>query len=547
MSDARQRPLHEAIALHRAGRLGEATCAYRRLLAEDPSSPDVLNLLGVALAQAGPCEEAVTLIRRASELRPENPLVQRNLGNALSGMGRHAEALACYRRALASSPGDAMAHLGCGRTLLALGRPAEAVASCDAVLTLDGANVEALVNRARALAALGRYAEAEASLARAESLAPDDAQILYHRGTYLAQLAQPAQGLATLRRALALRPDDIATRWNTALLTLQAGRLREGWALYETRFERDALYGNTRRALAPRWSGREELLGRRILLWAERGLGDTLQFSRYVEQVRERGAEVILQVQARLRKFCSFQFPDVRVIDESEQAGGHDFQCPLLSLPGAFGTELESIPARIPYLKPDPDELARWAPRLRPRPGLRIGIAWQGNPDAEHNWARGRSIPVREFAPLAEQAGVSLVSLQAPPWHEQLASVSFGPRVLSFGAGLDEGGAFVDTAALMSSLDLVICCDTAIAHLAGGLGVPVWVALHATSEWRWLLERSDSPWYPTMRLYRQRRAGDWSAVFAEMLADLRKLAREPGAGLQRWLGQRLADQLRHAL
>lgn len=563
VSDARQLRLHEALALHRGGHLVEATAAYRRLLSEDPSSADVLNLLGVALAQAGPCEEAVTLIRRATEICPGSAQAQRNLGNALSALGQHAEALAGYRQALTLAPGDVLSHLGCGRMLLALGRPDEAIGSYDAAIAIDSRNaavhaeragvllalhrydaalagcdgalridsgcVAAYVNRALTLAALARYADAEATLARAQSLAPDDADVLYHRGNCLVRLAQHREGLACLERALALRPDNLAVRWNIALLTLLTGKLREGWPLYEARFARDELRGCPQRDLQPRWNGDDDLRGRTILLWAERGLGDTLQFSRYVPLVQARGADVIFQVQARLKKFYACQFAGVRVIDDTEAPGAHDLQSPLLSLPGAFRTEMHSIPAAKRYLKADPGRIGQWAEPLQRFRGLRVGIAWQGNPDAERNWASGRSVPVREFAVLARESGVDLVSLQAPPWHQQLESAAFKQRILSFGARLDAGEhGFLDTAALMSHLDLVICCDTAVAHLAGALGIPVWVALHTTSEWRWLLERSDSPWYPTMRLFRQRRPGDWTTVFADMAAELRSVAAKHG-------------------
>jgi tetratricopeptide (TPR) repeat protein len=533
--------LQRAVGWHNQGRIPDAAAAYRQLLAADPGNPDALHLLGVALAQMGAPEEAIGLIRAAVKARPDSAMAHNNLGNALKAVKRYDEALVSYERALTLKPDYADAYSGAGQMLLARNRPGEALGKYERAVALRPQDAGAHFNRGVTLTALERHSDAAASYERAVQLKPDllerheealasferaivlqpqHADAHYNRGNVLGALRRHDAALASFDRALALQPNYVQARWNSALLKLLRGEWREGWELYEARFAMDELQGPVRRFAQPRWRGRESVSGKAILLWAERGLGDTIQFSRYVSRVRAQGADVILQVQPALKSLLGPQFPHARVIAQGEDAGAFDYHCPLLSLPLAFRTDLQSIPADIPYLRVDPDAIESWARRLPGSDATKIGIAWQGNPDAEKNWARGRSIPLSAFHALAREPGVRLISLQTGVGAQQLADV-FRDRVVSFGDTLDPGpNAFLDTAAVMMSLDLVITADTSIAHLAGALGIPVWVALHATSEWRWLLDRRDSPWYPTMKLFRQRSAGDWSAVFDEMAAEL---------------------------
>ncbi len=490
MSEPSAALLRQAVRRHQAGELQQAMAAYRRLLAADPRNPDALHMLGVALAQMGAFAEAVPFMRAALESLPRSAMVHYHLGNALSGLERYEEALGCYERAMTLEPRNAPVQVRCGI----------------------------------ALAKLGRLDEAEQRFVRASALSPKDADSHYNLGNLYGLRRQYDLAVASFCRALELSPGHSDARFNLALLKLLRAELREGWELYEERFAIDARRGAARRYEAPRWTGKEPLEGRRILLWAERGLGDTLQFCRYAPLLRDLGAIVTLEVQPRLKPLLERQFIDVRVAAHGESCGPCDYQCPLLSVPRAFATELATIPARVPYLRVEPTAIERWAQRLSRGEGLRVGIAWQGNPEAERNWARGRSILLAALEPLAREPGVRLISLQTGPGAEQLNSVGFTARVLSFGTALDTGaGAFMDTAAIIMSLDVVISSDSAVAHLAGALGVPVWVALHATSEWRWLLDRSDSPWYPTMRLFRQPAAGDWEAVVRNISAALRQL------------------------
>jgi hypothetical protein len=383
---------------------------------------------------------------------------------------------------------------------------------------------QADVQRGIALARLGRIPEAQVCFVRAAASNPENADAHYNLGNTREVLGQHEVALQSFLRAVELRPRHLEARWNIALLRLLCGELEEGWLLYEERFSLDALHGRVRRFEAPRWTGTESLEGKHILLWAERGLGDTLQFCRYVPLVRDLGACVTFEVQPRLKALLERAFPGVSVIAQKEPAAPVDYHCPLLSLPLVFRTGLETIPADVPYLKAEATRVERWAGRVPSDTEYRVGIAWQGNPEAERNWAQGRSWPLAALAPLARQRGVRLISLQAAPGAEQLDTVDFTDQVVSFGDELDPGAdAFVDTAGIMMSLDLVICSDSAVAHLAGALGVPVWVALHPTSDWRWLLDRRDSPWYRTMRLFRQRRAGGWEDVVERICGELKTL------------------------
>ena len=547
--------LRQTVERHQAGDLQQAIAGYKEVLATKPRDPDVLHMLGIALAQAGRPQEAVPLMLAALERTSNRANLNFDLGNVLSMLQRHTEAFAAYRsaadlgvggpevheaacrmaleierypdalesadRALALRPVDGYTLLNKASALLGLDRPAEALDCCDRAMRLMPEHWAAQFRRGVALAKLGRFAEAEPCLVRAVQLNPNYPPVHTDLGNLYGAQGRQDLALASIARALELQPDYADGRWNMALLKLRQGELLEGWDLYEERYTMDARSGRPMRYKERRWSGRESLAGKRILLWADQGLGDSLQFCRYVPLIRDRGADVTLEVQPRLKAFMEGQFAGVQIIGRDEHPPDFDYQCPLLSLPGALRTEVATIPAAVPYLKADPAAVARWSRRLPAGPALRIGIAWQGNLVNERNWANGRSWSLAALEPLSRQPGVRLVSLQTGPGAEQLSLAGFADRIVSFDDELDAGpNAFLDTAAILMSLDLLISCDTSIVHLAGALGVPVWVALHLTSEWRWFLDRADSPWYPTARLFRQQTAADWSAVVAEMCRAL---------------------------
>ena len=551
--------MQKAVAHHQAGDLERAIAAYRQVLVVNPGDPDALHMLGVALGQTGRPADALPLIQAALQAYPNSAMVELNLGNTLKALRRQSEALACYRRAAELAPERIEMHEALCQTAIALGENAEALASseralalrpddwglllcrasallgldrvadalacCDRALQLRPDHWDGHTRRGISLAKLQRLTEAEQSFTRATVLNPTNALLHCYLGNLYFSQGRHGQAAASFARALELEPDNLDASWNLALVKLVRGELREGWKLYELRFAIDARRGQPPRLAERRWTGREDPRGKRILLWSERGLGDTLQFSRYAPLLRDMGADVTVQVQTPLKAFLAGQFPGVRVIGRDEPVPDFDYQCPLLSVPGALGTEPDTIPAGVPYLRADPAAVERWAHRLPADDTLRVGIAWQGNPDAERNWASGRSWPLAALEPLSRHPGVRLISLQTGRGAEQVASAGFADLIVSFGEELDAGPhAFIDTAAILVSVDLLITCDTAVAHLAAALGVATWVGLHTTAEWRWLLERADSPWYPTMRLFRQRTAGDWAPVVADICRALASFA-----------------------
>jgi hypothetical protein len=412
--------------------------------------------------------------------------------------------------------------------LLCLDRNAEAAEHFDRALAIRPDTPEVLTNLGVALGALGRTEESLDSFRRALAVNGGAPDTHINIGVTHKALGRYDQAGLHFDLALALQPGNPTAAFESALLQLASGNFKQGWRLYEARFGVPALGVPARKFDVPRWDGAQPLAGKTFLVHAEQGLGDTLQFCRYVPRLAARGATVVFEVIPTLKALMDTLSGRIRVMARGEALPPIDYHCPLLSLPLAFDTELATIPAGVPYLSADPERIARWAPRVAGLPGLKVGIAWQGNPGVERLlWARGRSIPLAALAPLAELPGLSLVSLQKGPGAEQLLlEVPFRDRVLDLGRAFDAGpDAFVDAAAVMASLDLVICSDTSIAHLAGSLGRPVWTLLHAAPDWRWLLGRADSPWYPTMRLFRQS-GGGWGDVVGAVAAELAQLAAE---------------------
>ncbi len=364
-----------------------------------------------------------------------------------------------------------------------------------------------------ALAALGRFAEAENCYHEALRLNPRYAEAHNNLASALQALGRHEEALAGYDLALLYQPDSASAHWNRSLAWLQQGDYQRGWPEYEWRWRRDRVV--RRRLPGAPWDG-APLDGRTLLIYPEQGLGDQIQFVRYAPLARQQGGRVVVECPpALLGLFATCPGID-QLVAEGTPLPPFDVHVPVMSLPHRLGTTLETIPAAVPYLSADPARVASWAEVLAGIPGYRVGIAWQGNP--RHAWDRHRSIPLARFAPLAQVPGVRLVSLQKGPGVEQLRGLAERLPVAVLPDGPE--GTFLDTAAVVSQLDLVVTADTALAHLAGALGVPVWVALSAHSDWRWLRDREDTPWYPSMRLFRQATLGDWPGVFACMAAEL---------------------------
>jgi hypothetical protein len=442
---------------------------------------------------------------------------------------RHAEALDTFDAAIALAPDNAAAHNSRGNALIALNRQAEALAAYDRALALDPLYAEVHYNRANLLQALDRLDDALAGYERALELLPDFTEALLNHGATLHRMTRYTEALADFARAQALKPDFVDAHWNESLSRLALGDYREGWRKYEWRWESADMRAARRNFTQPLWLGETELAGRTLLVHAEQGFGDTLQFCRYLSLLPP-GARVIFEVQQpllRLMQCLPRPVPpgaQITLVALGDPLPPYDLQCPLMSLPLAFGTTLQTIPRHARYLLADPTLTGPWRGRLAKLPGLWVGICWSGDPRPHMQGAnvidRRRSTALSSWAPLAELRGISLLSLQKGTGSQQLANPPPGLIIHDWTNELQD---FADTAALVEALDLVITVDTAIAHLAGALGKPVWILNRYDACWRWLTDRNDSPWYPTARLFRQPTAGNWEAVFAEVAASLRKV------------------------
>jgi tetratricopeptide (TPR) repeat protein len=509
------------VALATQGRLDEAVASFRQALRLKPDYASAHYNLAGALRQQGQLGEAVASYREALRFRPDNADALTNLGNALTELARLDEAVLCYRDALRLRPGSAETHYNLAGALRQQDKLAEAVTNYQEALRLRPDHAEALNNLGTALREQGRLVEAVASYRQALRLRPTSAEALNNLGGALCALAQLPEALTCFDEALRLRPEYAEAHTQRAMLRLLTGDFAEGWPEYEWRWR---CQGTVRPPFTrPRWDG-SDVAGKTVLLWAEQGLGDTLQFVRYAARVKARGATVLLECPAALHPLLTHCPGIDRLLTADADRPAFDVHAPLMSLPGIFGTMLAEVPAPVPYLSADPRLVAHWRQDLQALGGLRVGVCWQGNPG--HARDRQRSFPLSGLEPLARLPGVRLVSLQRGPGVEQVAALRGRLEVTELGAGLDQAaGPFMDTAAVMTNLDLVISCDTAGAHLAGALGVPVWLALAHAADWRWLVDREDSPWYPTMCLFRQPVPGDWAAVFERMAAALGRLAR----------------------
>jgi tetratricopeptide (TPR) repeat protein len=573
----------EAIALHQQGRLDAAARLYDAVIQAVPRHHDALHMRGVAALQQGQAEEGIALVRKALKLNPKFPAAWNSLGNglrearqlvraveafdkavaqqpsfaeaysnrgnALADLGRFVPALASYDKAVALRPEYAEAWSNRGRALMELGRMEEALQSCDTALALRSDFAAAHANRASvlirlgrprdaleaseraigfarglatahatraaALQDLGRAEEALASFDQAVVLNPGLTEAAYNRARLLMASERFDEAIASYTHAIDRRPDYADARWNRSLALLLLGRLEEGWPEHEWR-KRKTEPVAARSFRQPLWLGREPIAGKRLFLHAEQGLGDTIQFCRYALLAQERGAQLVMSVQDALVPLLGQLHPAIKVIGAEQKPDAFDFHAPLHSLPLAFGTTLATVPAWPAYLKAPSERVARWASHLGSQ-GRKIGINWQGSTGATD---AGRSFPLSQFLPLAQVPGVRLISLHKGAGEAQLDDLPPG-MVETLGPDFDPAGAaFLDSAAVIQLCDLVITSDTALAHLAGALGVPTWLILQRIPDWRWLLGREDSPWYPNMRLFRQEIPGDWDEVFGRILTAL---------------------------
>lgn len=427
--------------------------------------------------------------------------------NALEAQGQFAEALADFESLLLEKPDVALGWFQRGNILQRLERFGDAIMSYERALALDKALFEAWCGKGGALHRLDRFEEAVASYGRAIRLEPDYGEAFYNRGLSFTELGLYAEAISDYDRAVRLDAHADEARKNKAISLLVQGRLKEGWPLYEARARRK----DERIAARSQWQG-QDISGKTLLLHHEQGLGDTIQFCRYARLCAARGAKVVMLVQTPLVGLLRQLAPEIRVIGPGELHPAFDFQCPMLSLPLAFATTLETIPANGPYLSADAAKMEEWRARLKPGAKPRIGIAWRGAP-GHKNDAR-RSIPLEQWRGLLE-ANCDFIALQK---EIEGADLDVAPgRIAIFGGQQKD---FSDTAAMIALTDLVVTVDTSIAHLAGAMGKPVFILLPFNPDWRWLLTRSDSPWYASATLFRQARIGDWAEVMERVKETL---------------------------
>ena len=539
--------------LKELGRLDEAIAACRQAIALSPGYPDAHINLGNGLKNKGQLDEAIAAFREAIALKPDFALAYRNLGNALKDNGQLDEAIATYLQAIALKPNYAEAHYNLSNALRENGRLDEAIAACRQAISLNPKSPDAVVNLGNLLKTKGQLDEAIATFRQAIALQPADIKahsnlgnalcdkgqldeaIAVHRqaialkpdypeahynlGTALNEKGQLDQAVATYSQAIALKPDYPEAHYNRAHALLKLGDLAAGFAEYEWRWKCADFAGARRHFTQPQWDG-GPLEGRTILLHAEQGFGDAIQFIRYLRLVAQCGGKIIVECHPEVQRLLQTMAADFPVVATGHALPAFDVQCPFLSLPRLFGTNLTNIPKDVPYLHANAADVEVWRKRLADQPAsLKVGIAWAGRPT--HPNDRNRSLKLGAFAPLAQVAGVRFVSLQKGEAAAEAKSPPEGMDLLDAGPELKDFG---DTAALVAALDLVIAVDTSVVHLAGALGKPVWVLLPFAPDWRWLLNRDDSPWYPTMRLFRQQRRMEWEPVVASIREELHALA-----------------------
>jgi len=568
------RTFQEATRALDRGDLANAGRLFRAVLAADANHLGALNLLAVVTMNQGRLEEAEETIQRALKLnkRDANSLsilamILRSQGRgvaikdfdaalaldkaylaalynkaaSLAALGRHEQALALYEKIVSTTPAFAAAWIGrglsqsdlkrfdeaivsfskaieldarnptapfnLGNALLALGRLEDGLARYDRAIELDPGFVDAHYNRAEALRSLRRFEAAAQAYRRTIELKPDHFEAYNNLGGVLTEMLRLDEAIAAFDASLSLKPDYANAQYNKSMPLLLRGAFDEGWKAFEQRKRKTAPLG-ARTFRQPPWLGDREIAGKTILVHWEQGLGDTIQFCRYVKLLEREGARVLFAPQPSLRALMKGLDTTAELVDVESASLKFDLHCPLMSLPLAFGARLETIPSYSSYLSADPDRVQAWRGRLGQ--GAKIGVAWSGS---AFGASVGRSAPRALFDAL-RRPDVRLISLQK-------AEAPVGDAIEDLGAEFDAGpDAFVDAAAVIKSLDLVISVDTAIAHLAGALGAKVWVAVKRSPDWRWLLDRSDSPWYPTARIFRQREIDDWSSVLAEIAAAL---------------------------
>ncbi len=538
--------IQDALALHQTQQWDAARAAYAALIAQAPDNFDALHLLGVLEHQQKHTQRAIELMRRAAELNPSHADVYFNLGVAQAyaknypaaidsysqaianrpdhdkawsnrgmawlALGNHQAALDSLEGALRIQPQSASTHTNCGVVLKALGRWDEALQSFAHALALSPQHADAYLNQGNTLQAMGQFAQAVACYDQAIALNPHLIEAYSNRGVALKEQLKLTEALDSYDRALMLNPTHVEAHWNKALDLLLLGNFAQGWSLHEWRWQRPQAAAFQRQFTQPLWLGDTPLAGKTIVLHAEQGFGDTLQFCRYVHDVAKLGAQVVLEVPTALMGLMRSLSGVATLVARGNSLPPFDCHCPLMSLPLAL--QCHRVDVRAPYLQPSAAHQARWAERLRHVKRPRVGLVWSGNPS--HNNDLQRSVSLEALLACVPEH-MQAVSLQQEVRAHDQAVMQAHPQLLHFGADLQD---FEDTAALCQQMDWVISVDTSVAHLSCAIGHPTGVLLPYCPDWRWQLMRQDSPWYPSAKLYRQHQHGDWSEVWQTLKKDL---------------------------
>ena len=514
--------LQQALQSFQAGNFDRASSILYKIIQSDSKCFPALHILGLIKASTGDFKGAAELLTKAVRIQPADASIQFNLAKALADSGLHESSIPHHKRAVELNPMHLDAWINYGVTLSHLSRAEEALTMFERVISLQPNHVQAWSNRGNALHSLKRYEQAIESFEKAIQLDPNFAAVHYNLAITQQELHLLENAISSFRKSIALNHQSASARWNLALCYLLQGNLKDGFIEHEARWDRGEAGNNIEKRIfdKPLWLGAENLEGKTIFIYGEQGLGDFIQFCRYVKLIARRGAQVILEVPEPLLDLMTDLEGVVQITKKGESPPTFDFHCPLLSLPLALKTSLETIPNESPYLKLDqhPEKIHEWKERLsalqseNTKP--KIGLVWSGNPN--HKNDSNRSMHLETLLQYLPQQFDYIILQKEIRECDRLSLINY-PQVLNFSDDLHN---FMDTASLIENLDLVISVDTSVAHLSGALGKKTWVLLPYTPDWRWLLDRIDSPWYPTMVLYRQLTPGNWVSVLEKLKADL---------------------------
>ena len=502
----------QGLALHQQGYFNEAKFIYEKVLTIQVNNFTALQLLGVLFAQTKQFTKAVSFLTKALQINPDHAACYSNRGIALKELKNLDEALANYDKAISIEPDYADAYYNRGNTLKELQRLDTALANYDSAISIKPDYADAYSNRGNALQELQRLDEALASYDKAISIKPDYAEAYYNRGNVLQELKLLDAALASYDQAIDIKPDYASAHWNKSLCYLRSGNFKDGRQGYEWRWKNEELssYKSKRTFAQPLWVGSESLKDKTILLYAEQGLGDTIQFCRYAPFVKELGAKVVLEVQRPLVKLLKNLEGVDKIIVEGDALPAFDYQCPLMSLPLAFKTELQNIPSVSNHILSDSDKITKWQAKLGEKINPRVGLVWSGS--TMHKNDHNRSLTLSKLLPYLNP-NIEYVCLQKELRDIDKELLGQHIEIKYFGDALED---FTDTAALINCLDLVISVDTSVAHLAGTLGKLTWVLLPFSPDWRWLLDRDDTPWYQSVILYRQEKMRNWNSILEKV-------------------------------